>query len=147
MMTVSRLAVAAAAAITLAAVACTAAPDEPASVDVQTDTVTPSCIKGGITCTPTVRGGFTGGTSGLVNATLADPTPPPPPPSSPPALPGKGEAPLDCGIACTWDAEHFGCDCKGAGYGIESTIHCGWSNPCPRMVNGSYRCYPSIYCL
>jgi hypothetical protein len=141
MTTVSRLTIAAAV-FTLAAVACTAAPDESTSVEVNTDQVTPSCIKGGTSCAPLGgRGGglFTSSSGGM----LADPVTPP---STPPPLPGKGAEPLDCGDHCHWDSEHFGCDCTGVGYGLQSTINCGLTNPCPRMVLGTYRCYPGIYC-
>jgi hypothetical protein len=146
MTTVSRLTIAATI-FTLAAVACTAAPDESTSVEVNTDQVTPACIKGGTTCAPLggTRGTVTGGLiTSFSGNTLADPATPPP---SPPALPGKGEAPIDCGnMGCRWDSEHFGCDCSGVGYGVESSIHCGFTNPCPRLVLGAYRCYPGIYC-
>ena len=54
-----------------AAVACTSLPEEPASVDVDTDQLGARCIKGGVTCGPTgaSAGGVTGGvgTSGTVS--------------------------------------------------------------------------------
>lgn len=142
MTTVSRFTIAAAFSA-LTTVACSSAPtpEEPASVDVQTDQVDPNCVKGGGLCGVVGRGGSAVFNPSGGQLVAADPTPPPPPP-------GKGYEPEDCG-ECRWDTAHYACVCSGVGYGLSSTIGCPYSHPCALYVWGAYRCYDRLssgYC-
>lgn len=57
---------------------------------------------------------------------------------------GAGCDPTDCGPWCRWDAQQYGCDCSGAGYGLSSTIGCPARHPCGRYVWGTVRCYDRL---
>lgn len=127
------------AAIAVAAIACSSAPeaDETVSVDIDTDQLDPTCIKRGTTCGP--LGQRAGGAVKLPTGGMAVN---PGPSSGSGSSDGDAIPPNDCGSACRWNDKLTGCECGGAGYGLISGVVCStYSYPCPRNVYGTVRCY------
>lgn len=167
-MNASRLAVAAAAFSAVAIVACSATPiDDSPNVEVKQGTVDPTCVRGGPTCgvtgasssgsvlDPGTSSGSTSGSSGrfpgLVSSSgfVLDPgTGSSSSGGTSGSTPPRGVDPLSCGECISLydeDGVLYGCDCRGAGNGLQSGIVCPVSAPCRYLVHGSYRCYRYDY--
>ncbi|MBS2014832.1 MAG: hypothetical protein JST00_18225 [Deltaproteobacteria bacterium] len=158
---VTRIVVVASAFSALAAIACTTAPGDDVSVEVQQGTVDPNCIKGGLGCAPTggttTSSGGKGGVGGIASSSglVLDPgtsssggtsgTSGTSGSTMPNLVPPKGIDPINCGDACRWKPAGQnnieGCDCGGAGNGLQSGIVCPIAYPCRYYVWGAYRCY------